>query len=306
MKIFYSGDKVDWEGSAVALGNFDGLHIAHMEIINSAVRYAKSRHIKSGVLLFDHHSSEATKTRKVSLIMSNRQKTEILGNSGVDFVYFVKFDEEFMRKSPEEFLMFLLEYLKARCICVGYDYKFGYKAKGDTDLLRKLGKKYDVTVNVTDKVTLDGKLVGSTYIRTLINDSKLEEATRFLGRPFSVEGYVERGLQNGRKMGFPTANVRHEENMILPPDGVYAGRAIVENRVYKSVINVGTNPTFDAKVRTVEAHLLDFNEDIYDKDITVEFFTRLRGEIRFDSVDKLKAQIAEDVRKTREISFGRI
>lgn len=299
MKIFYSGDKVNFKASAVALGNFDGLHKAHMEIINSCVGYAAANRIKSGVLLFDHHSTKVTKTRNVSMIMPNDYKIEILKNSGVDFIYFVKFDEEFMKLSPEEFIQYLKKYLRAKCICVGYDYRFGYMAKGDTALLDVITKHEGMDLTVTDKITLNGQLVGSTYIRTLINQGRMEDAAYFLGRNFFVKGYVVRGKQNGRKMGFPTANIEYEKSIITPPDGVYAGIAYVGDKRYKAVINIGNNPTFNAEKITLEAHLLDFNTEIYNEDIRVDFVKRIRKEIKFNSIDKLKEQITKDVEKAR-------
>lgn len=303
MKVFYSGDEVDFKAAAVALGNFDGLHIAHMKIINSCVEFAKKHNTKSGVLLFDHHSAQTTHSRNISLIMPNNYKIDILKDTGVDFIYFVKFDEEFMKKTPEQFILFLKEYLKAKCICVGYDYRFGYKAQGNTKMLYELGEKYDISINVTEKVTLDGELVGSTYIRTIINDGDMQKAMKFLGRPFFVEGFVERGLQNGRKMGFPTANVKFEKDIILPPDGVYAGVTYVKGKKYKSVINIGNNPTFNAQRKTVETHLLDFDEDIYNESVKVDLIERLRGEIKFENMEQLKNQISSDAEHTRNLKL---
>ncbi len=301
MKVYYSGDTVEFDSTAVALGNFDGLHIAHMKIINSAVAYAKKNKIKSGVLLFDHHCAEVTKSRNVSLIMPNKYKLELLEKSGVDFVYLVKFDKGFMENSPEEFVGFLRRKLAMVCVSVGYDYRFGFKASGNTEKLYKLGKKYSFSVLVTDKVMLNGKTVGSTYIRQLINDGEIERATEYLGRYFFIDGVVVTGLQNGRKMGFPTANIDYNPKIVLPPDGVYAGITIVGNDRYKSVINIGSNPTFNACKRTVETHILDFDRDIYEEDIKVEFVKRLRGEIKFGSAEELKAQIHKDAETAKKL-----
>lgn len=303
MKVYYSGDKVEFNNTAVALGNFDGLHIAHMKIIESAMDYAKKNNTKSGVLLFDHHSTEVTKSRNVALIMPNSYKIKILETAGVDFVYFVKFDKEFMQKSPDEFIKFLKDYLKIGCVSVGYDYQFGHKAMGNTDLLHVLGKKYNFSASVTEKITLDGVLVGSTYIRELINKGDIETANKFLGRQFFVEGMVVKGFQNGKKMGFPTANIDYNRKLILPPDGVYAGITEIDGERYKSVINIGNNPTFDAKEKTIESHILDFDRDIYDKYIKIELVKRLRGEIKFSGMDELKAQIQRDTENAKKIEI---
>jgi len=294
MEVFYSGEITGFDGSAVALGNFDGLHIAHMKIINNCIEYAKKNNLKSGVLLFDHHSTVVTKSRNVSLIMPNENKMEILEKSGIDFVYFRKFDKEFMHRSPLEFIRFLRVCLKARCISVGYDYKFGYKASGDTELLKKLGSIYGFEVIVADCVKDGERVIGSTVIRKLINDGEMEEAAKLLGRNFFVEGTVVEGFQNGRKMGYPTANVDYKPNMALPFEGVYAGYTYVDGKKYKSVINIGNNPTFNGKKITLESHILNFNEDIYTKYIRVEFVKRIRSEMKFPDMDTLKHQIFAD------------
>lgn len=301
MEIFYSGETVNVEGSVVALGNFDGLHIAHMMIINNCIDFAKSRGLKSGVLLFDHHSTEVTRSRNVSLIMPNENKIEILEKTGIDFVYLRKFDKEFMERTPLEFVRFLRSCLKIRGICVGYDYRFGHKAKGDTELLKKLGTIYGFEVSVAECVTDGGYIVGSTLIRKLINNGEVKKAAHLLGRNFFVDGIVVEGLQNGRKMGYPTANVDFDPRMAIPSDGVYAGYTYIDSVRYKSVINIGNNPTFDGKKITLESHIIDFDADIYTKYIRVEFVRRIRGEKKFSGMDELKAQISSDMKKAEEI-----
>lgn len=303
MKVYYSGDKVEFKKTAVALGNFDGLHIAHMKIIDSCISYAQKKKIKSGVLLFDHHSTEITKSRNVALIMPNNYKLDILEKAGVDFVYLIRFDSEFMRRTPSEFILFLKDMLHMSCVSVGYDYRFGYKALGNTDMLKDFGREYDFDTLICEKITLDGELVGSTYIRSLINNGEIEKATKYLGRYFFMDGVVVSGLQNGRKMGFPTANIDYNMKMIVPPDGVYAGIATIENKKYKCVINIGNNPTFNAVKKTIEAHILDFNNDIYGEKLKIELVKRLRDEMKFTSIDDLKKQISQDTENARNLNL---
>ncbi|MCH5186411.1 MAG: bifunctional riboflavin kinase/FAD synthetase, partial [Oscillospiraceae bacterium] len=229
------------------------------------------------------------------LIMPNENKIEILERTGVDFVYLRKFDKDFMERTPLEFVRFLRTCLKIRGICVGYDYRFGHKAEGDTELLKKLGKIYGFEVSVAECIRNNGQIVGSTLIRRLINEGKPEEAARLLGRNFFVEGTVAEGLQNGRKMGYPTANVDFDPRMAVPFDGVYAGYTYVDSVKYKSVINIGNNPTFNGKKITLESHIIDFDEDIYTKYVRVEFVARIRGEKKFDGPDELKRQISLDL-----------
>lgn len=292
--------KVDYDGTVTALGNFDGLHVAHMTIIRNGIKYAKENGLKSGVLLFEKNTKTLTQGG-VELITPNEAKLELLEREKPDFVYMENFDKEFMQKSPEEFVKYLVENLKVKAVCVGYDYSFGYKAMGDVEMLKKFGEKYGFKVFVTDAIKIDGRIVSSTYIREVIKNGDMEEAERFLGRRYCIEGNVIHGLQNGRKMGIPTANVDYDINMALPKPGVYAGITYVDGRRLKSVINVGKNLTFDAKKLTVESHILDFDEDIYDKYIRVSFAKRLRGVIKFSSMGELKNQIHHDMKVTSEM-----
>lgn len=292
--------KVDYDGTVTALGNFDGLHVAHMTIIRNGIKYAKENGLKSGVLLFEKNTKTLTQGG-VELITPNEAKLELLEREKPDFVYMENFDKEFMQKSPEEFVKYLVENLKVKAVCVGYDYSFGYKAMGDVEMLKKFGEKYGFKVFVTDAIKIDGRIVSSTYIREVIKNGDMEEAERFLGRRYCIEGNVIHGLQNGRKMGIPTANVDYDINMALPKPGVYAGITYVDGRRLKSVINVGKNLTFDAEKLTVESHILDFDEDIYDKYIRVSFAKRLRGVIKFSSMEELKNQIHHDMKVTSEM-----
>lgn len=295
-------NKVDYNGTVVALGNFDGLHVAHMTIIRNGIRYAKEHNLKSGVLLFDENTKGITEG-KIELITPNEAKIELLEREKPDFVFMEKFDKEFMTKTPEEFAQYLVNKLRVKAVCVGYDYSFGYKAQGDVEMLKSLGEKYGFKVFVTDVIKIDGRIVASTYIRKVIKSGDMEEAERFLGRRYCIEGSVVKGLQNGRKMGIPTANVDYDINMALPKEGVYAGITYVNGRRLKSVINVGKNLTFGAKKLTVESHILDFDEDIYGEYIRVSFAKRLRSDIKFNNMEELKNQIQLDVEVTSKMKL---
>ena len=295
-------NKVDYDGTVVALGNFDGLHVAHMTIIRNGIQYAKEHGLKSGVLLFDENTKGVTQG-KIELRTPNEAKLELLEREKPDFVFMEKFDKEFMKKTPEEFVLYLVNNLHVKAVCVGYDYSFGFKAQGDVEMLKKFGEKYGFKVFVTDVIKIDGRVVASTYIRQVIKSGEMEEAERFLGRRYCIEGNVVKGLQNGRKMGIPTANVDYDINMALPKAGVYAGITYVSGKRLKSVINVGKNPTFGAEKLTVESHILDFDEDIYGEYIRVSFAKRLRGDIKFNSMEELKNQIQNDIEVTSKMDL---
>lgn len=277
------------------LGNFDGLHLAHMSVIKKGMEYAAKKSLKSGVLLFENN------TKGASLITSNSQKLKLLEEINPDFVYVKKFTREFMQKSPEEFICMLRNELNMKAVCVGYDYRFGHMASGDISTLNELSEKYGFDVIVTDEVKMDGKTVSSTHIRSLIEQGDMEGAMRFLGRYFTLSGKVEMGFQNGRKLGFPTANLCVQDDVLLPKNGVYAGYTLIDNEKYKSVINVGNNPTFGAEKITVESHILDFTGDIYGREISISFVSRMRGDIKFENIEALKEQIEKDTEKARNI-----
>lgn len=295
-------NRVDYDGTVVALGNFDGLHVAHMTIIRNGIDYAKKHNLKSGILLFDENTKGVTRGR-IELITPNEAKLELLEREKPDFVFMEKFDKEFMKKTPEEFVLYLVSNLHVKAVCVGYDYSFGFKAQGDVEMLKRLGDKYGFKVFVTDVIKIEDRIVASTYIRQVIKAGDMEEAERFLGRRYCIEGNVVKGKQNGRKMGIPTANVDYDINMALPKEGVYAGITYVNGRRLKSVINVGKNLTFGAEKLTVESHILDFDEDIYGEYIRVSFAKRLRGDIKFNSMEELKNQIRHDMEVTSKMEL---
>lgn len=301
MSIYNAQTGIDFDGCVIALGNFDGVHTAHEKILADCAGYAREHNIKCGVLLFDRHSAKTTHSREISLITTQSQKLCLIEDAGIDFVYMRPFDDEFMKKSPEEFVQMLIKNLGVRAVCVGYDYRFGYKALGDTDMLCTLGEKYGIDVVIAPPVKIDGEIVSSTLIRELVQNGDIEKAHKFLSRPFFVEGEVVKGKQNGRKIGFPTANVAYDNDMLLPKNGVYAGITTVAGNRYKSVINVGNNPTFNADKVTIESHIFDFDADIYGEHIKVEFIKYLRGDVKFASVEELKSQIEKDVENTKNI-----
>lgn len=289
-------------GTVVALGNFDGVHIAHKEIIKSAVLYARENSFNSGVLVFEENTNNAV-GRRTEILTTNIQKCDLIKNIGVNFLFLQKFDENFMRKTPEEFVVYLQNSLNARAVSVGYDYRFGYKAQGDIVMLKKLCANYGIDVIVTDKITVGDRVVSSTEVRNFIKNGDVENAAVLLGRYYSIEGKVVSGFQNGRKMGIPTANIAYDEKIILPLAGVYVGVTVVDNKKYRSVVNIGKNLTFGADKITVESHILDFDEDIYGKNVSVEIVKRLRGVKKFNGMNELKNQIAIDRKNAENVNI---
>lgn len=272
------GENEIFVGTSVCLGGFDGIHKGHKALFDVAKAYGKW-----GVLLFDRN------IKGNENLTTQDEKIKLIEKYGADFIVIAEFSEKFARKSAQEFVQFLENILKVTHIVCGYDYRFGYMAKGDSDALKSLCKSAEVTV--LNPVKNDNMPIKSTKIRTLIKKGDIKQANELLGHNYTVSGIVEKGLGNGRKMGFPTANIGYPEGKLLPSDGVYFGKMMGID----AVINVGKNPTFDAKKRTVEVHIPGFSGDIYGEFAVVEFLGKIRDDIKFDSIEKLIMQINKDI-----------
>lgn len=294
MKIYNSDQNIDFRGSVVALGSFDGLHKAHMELIKKTKEYGKDNNLASGVLLFDRLPAEVI-SGSTKCIMTLEDKKELL--SDLDFLYIQNFSKEFMSLVPEEFVRFLCEKLRIKAVCTGFNYRFGKNASGDVKKLLELGEKYGFSVLISDEYKIADKTVSSTLIRNFIENGDMDKAKEFLGREFFLTGTVLGGYHLGRTLGFPTVNLGYDKNSIIPKFGVYHGSVDVNGENYKAVINVGIRPTFERSDVTIESFLLDFEGDLYDKKIRVNFSKYLRPEIKFENAEKLTEQIQKDIKK---------
>jgi len=287
------------ESSIIALGNFDGVHKGHIELIKKAVDTAKKLNKKSSLLIFEEHTDNLIKVGKKNIITTNKTKFEILENLGVDIIYLIKFTKEFMAYTPYEFLKnFLVDNLKITGVVVGYDYTFGYKKSGDSKFLLE-NKNLFKMVHVVDRIDCHGEKVSSSLIRNLIEEGKIEEANFLLGRPYKIIGEIIHAKGLGKKMGYPTANLKLIDNFVIPKYGVYDSDIIVNNKRYKASTNIGTNPTVEHDGVKIEAHILDFDEDIYGKIVELELLKFIRPELKFNSIDELFDQIAKDVIVTK-------
>lgn len=271
------------EGTAICLGDFDGAHIGHRQVFLEA-----SKTGDWGAFLFTHNS----KGEKEILTLS--EKLTVLKKLGAKYAVSADFQKELKEKSPEEFVK-ILQDLKVKTVAVGYDYRFGKGAKGDITLLKSLCENYGMEVITASAKMIGGDAVKSTKIRELIKAGDIKRANILLGSPYIISGTVCKGFGFGTDLGFPTANVATESDKLLPKDGVYKGRA--ENM--KAVINVGKNPTFSAKNRTVEVHIIGLKGNLYGKTVTVEFLDRIRDEIKFDNKKDLISQIEKDIESVK-------
>ncbi|WP_142415249.1 bifunctional riboflavin kinase/FAD synthetase [Hathewaya massiliensis] len=279
----------------IALGSFDGLHKGHLSLIRKAVTLAKENHCKSMVYTFKNHPmSIINKERMPKLIQSNKDKIKILEKEEVDILNFANFNQEYMEIKPEEFIKKLLEFYKAKGIVVGFNYKFGYKNQGNIELLKELSKVYDFELFVFEPVKCNEDIISSTYIRNLIKNGSVADVVSILDRPFSIEGIVIEGKKLGRQLGFPTINLKFDDQMIIPKRGVYFTAVEYKEKVFKGITNVGFNPTVNGTSLSIETYVLDFHKEVYGEEVKVYFLERIRDEEKFSSLDKLVEILKQD------------
>lgn len=279
----------------VTLGSFDVLHKGHLELIKKCVSLSKEHKAKSMVFTFKNHPRKVIfKNANVELLMDNKSKIEVLEELGIDRVVLKDFDKNLMKETPEEFIHNLCTDYNIKGIIVGFNYRFGYKNEGDIELLKKLSKKYDYELYVVKPLKVKDEIVSSTRIRHVLKDGKTSEAIELIGRPYTIRGIVESGKQLGRSIGFPTANLKVKEDILIPKKGVYYTNVVYDGKVFKGITSVGTNPTVQGENLTVETYILEFSANIYDKELKLMFLDRIRNEEKFNSLDELKNRLEKD------------
>ncbi|MGI8880209.1 MAG: bifunctional riboflavin kinase/FAD synthetase [Jatrophihabitans sp.] len=311
-----------WGRCVVTIGVFDGVHLGHAELITKAVKTAAQQGLPCVVLTFDPHPSEVIRPGSHPPVLTTvPRKAELLEQLGVDALCVLPFTVTFSRLSPAEFAHeTLVDGLHAATVLVGENFTFGFKAEGDVAELTRIGATFGFSVQGVGLVAGADATLSATYVRSCVEAGDVEAAGQALGRPFRLDGVVVRGDQRGRLLGYPTANLRLDRYAAVPADGVYAGRAVRLDEwggtvgrgelaardvsdpwLAVAAVSVGTNPTFEGKHRQVEAFLLDFDGDLYGEGLGLEFTHRLRGMEKFDSVDDLIVQMADDVARAREL-----
>lgn len=278
----------------LALGFFDSVHIGHQQVLKAATDYARARNIASAVATFSNNPyKQFNPDEKLIYTFAER---ETLFQGFVDYIAPMRFDAAFKRSSAVSFLERLIVKYNIKAIACGYDYTFGEAASGDTTLLKSWCAAHRIDCIVVDRYDFDGERVSSSLVKKLITSGKIEHANLLLSMPFFVTGRVVRGRGVGRMFDIPTANMKTHLDKLLPKVGVYATKTEVGGKKYYSVTNVGGRPTFDLTKLTVESMLDDFNDNIYDQPIKVEFIKYLRDNIRFDSPALLSAQVHKDLK----------
>jgi riboflavin kinase / FMN adenylyltransferase len=294
-------------GVVVALGNFDGVHLGHQEVLRRAVEEGRRRDMRVVAATFHPHPRSVLEAKESpKLLTTICLRREVLLRYGADKVVEIAFDLELSKKSPEQFVRdVLVREIGARAVVVGENFRFGHRAAGHVEDLRRLMREEGgeaVAVEVRGVGEEAG--ISSTHIRELVSEGQVDEAAGLLGRPYVLRGEVVVGDKRGRTIGFPTANVLPDAEAVVPARGVYAGFVLVGDEKYAACTNVGVAPTFGRADSRVEAHLLDFDGDLYGRVVDVGFTRRIRGEQKFSGVEELKAQIQRDVEEARLIADG--
>lgn len=297
MIVFNSLEEINHiEETVVALGNFDGVHKGHQEIFSRTVGSAQAAGYKSAVFTFSNHPKNlmAHKT-VVKNILYPEEKMNIIERLGVDYMFNLPFDEHILTMSPIDFIdKLLIGAFRMKQAYCGFNYHFGYKAQGTAEVLMKEGLKKGFGIHVLEPFEIDGNLVSSTFIRELIEEGKVDQCLKYMGRLYTIGGEVVVGNKLGRTIGFPTSNIMIDESMVTPPNGVYVTYCTYNGIRYPSVTNVGVKPTIGDYHKNVETHIFNFDKELYGKHIRVEFIKKTRSEKKFKSVEALSKQITDD------------
>ncbi len=285
------------------IGNFDGVHKGHQELIKKLLCTAKEKYLDSLILTFEPHPLKVlSPNSNIKLITTLEQKKKIMRSYGIDHFVLAPFTDEFSKIDYTDFIYdILIKKCRAKVVVVGYNYRFGYKGRGTAEALKEICGKNGIDTIIIPQVTYNGYTVSSTLIRELIEKGDVKTAAELLGRPFTIEGIVKPGNSIGKKIGFPTANIAPEENIVLPPKGVYAVLARRENNVHTGIANLGVKPTFNGSNLVLEVHLFDFNRELYGENLEIMFIERLRPEFKFATVKDLVRQIQQDILQAKEI-----
>ena len=286
----------------IALGFFDGIHMGHAALLERTVQRAREIGAMPSVLSFDIHPDTLVFGKEVPLINSAAGRADLIRRLfGIENVIFIHFDRRVMQMPWQEFVQTLIQEMDAVWVVVGHDFRFGWKGEGTAQRLKDYCAEFGLGCDIIPAVTLEGRIVSSTYIRELIEAGDMERANMFLGHPHTLVDTVHYGYRLGTKMGTPTINMRFPDGVLVPRHGVYAARAILDDgSEHMAVTNVGVRPTVSGEDRvSVESFILDYSGNLYDRQVRIEFFRFIRPEMKFPSVEALKAQILKDAETTR-------
>lgn len=297
MKIFKNIDEIsNIDSTVIALGNFDGVHRGHIELIKRAVEDARDTRLKSAVFTFSNHPRNfITGKNVIKNIVTAEDKMAIIEGLGVDYIFDIPFDDYIHNLKPHEFIdELIIEKMNSKVLYCGFNYHYGKDAAGSTETLIQVAETEGFEVNVLEPFIINDHLVSSTLIRSLIAEGKVDECAVYLGRYYYSRGTVQTGNQIGRTIGFPTTNITIDDTMVWPSHGVYITNCYYEGVKYHAVTNVGIRPTIGDNRKVVETHMFGFDKTIYEHEIKVEFIKKIRDEKKFNDKDELKQRIGLD------------
>lgn len=296
------------EKSVVTIGMFDGVHLAHQHIMKMVSSEAQNINAKSVVITFWPHPKMVITGREDYKILSTLdEKIASIEQCGIDYLLVIPFDKDFAEVKAIDFLKnILIDGLHAKKIIIGYDHHFGKNREGNFEFLMQHKNTFHFQLLEIDKQESENATISSSTIRQNLQNGEIEKANLLLGKPYSLRGKVVQGFQMGRKLGFPTANINLDsEYKLVPAFGVYAVKVFIDQNVFFGVMNIGNRPTFDGQNMSLEVHIVDFEQDIYSKEIKISFLNRIRSEKKFENIDLLKAQIAKDIENAKGL-FSRL
>ena len=288
--------------SVITLGNFDGIHLGHQELVRMVMKRAQEIRGQSMVVTFRPHPLKVLAPDKCPpLISIYEEKIELFRKLGIDVLVKIPFSFHFAEMTPREFVKKILcNLLGTKEIFVGCNYRFGKGREGTTETLKQMGEEFGFKVNEVKQIALRDEVISSTKIRQLLSAGEVEHAAELLGRPYAITGIVIRGDSRGKTLGFPTANIA-SKHAIVPANGVYAVKLSARDTCHDGVVNIGLRPTFDTKHLAIEVHVFDFNEDLYGEEVTIYFIKKLRTERKFDTADALITQITKDIAEAKSV-----
>ena len=279
----------------LTLGTFDGVHQGHRTIISKLTSESKKHDLKSIILTFFPHPRNIVSSKKIKSISTIDEKIQIFSELNLDELIIQNFNKSFSEMGAEEFIKLLVNNLNLKKIIVGYNHRFGKNRSADIDVLRDFSTKYDFEVVEIKAYEVEKIKISSTKIRNAIDNGNIDVCNNYLGYNFNINGIVVKGKSIGKSIGFPTANINiAEEYKIIPKNGVYLVRCFFEKNKFYGMMNIGFNPTFGSNEKTIEVNIFDFNRDLYDKNIRIEFLKFIRDEIKFDNAEELQNQLIND------------
>jgi riboflavin kinase/FMN adenylyltransferase len=296
LKIYKIGRGQTYEPTVIALGNFDGVHLGHQEILKKGLEKAQSLNIKLSVLLFDPHPLKVLyPERKLNLLTGREERLMLFEEIGVHKVFLLPFTSQFANTSPREFAQEILSRIGARHVVVGFNYSFGYQGKGNSEELKNLGEEQGFRVSVVQAQKINDIVISSTEIRRYLLNGEISLAKEMIGRSPKLSGKVVHGDGRGKNLGYPTANIQLQEDLLIPKNGVYAINSKIDGNIYGGMMNIGVRPTFTSdQERTIEVNFFDYEGDLYNKELMISIEARLRSERKFAGLEEIIAQLIKD------------